>query len=69
MFSSARLAVRRAASLGAGLCRAAEDPFSRRLLHGQLLPRSFASDAFGHSRVSVYLIPTLSIDFFLDLLG
>jgi len=50
MFSSARLAVRRAASLGAGLCRAAEDPFSRRLLHGQLLPRSFASDAFGHSR-------------------
>ncbi|XP_066366780.1 uncharacterized protein [Miscanthus floridulus] len=50
MFSSARLALRRAASLGAGLCRAAEDPFSRRLLHGQLLPRSFASDAFGHNR-------------------
>lgn len=50
MFSSARLALRRAASLGAGLCRAAEDPFSRRFLHGQLLPRSFASDASGHNR-------------------
>lgn len=50
MFSSARLALRQAGSLGVGLRQAAEDSFQRRILHSQLLPRSFASDAFGSGK-------------------
>jgi hypothetical protein len=58
IFSSAHLALRRslavaprAASLGESLQQASDGYFARRLLHGQLLPRCFTSDAFGPNKV------------------
>jgi hypothetical protein len=58
IFTSAQLALRRsiaaaprAASLGEGLRQASDGYVMRRLLHGQLLPRCFSSDAFGLNRV------------------
>ncbi|CAN6234905.1 unnamed protein product [Urochloa humidicola] len=60
IFSSAHLAlcrslaaVPRAASLGESLWQASDGYFTRRLLHGQLLPRCFASDAFGPNKNSL----------------
>ncbi|RCV33499.1 hypothetical protein SEVIR_7G094900v4 [Setaria viridis] len=57
IFSSAHLALRRslaaaprAASLGEGLRQASDGYVTRRLLHGQLLPRCFTSDAFGPNK-------------------
>ncbi|CAN6282938.1 unnamed protein product [Urochloa humidicola] len=59
IFSSAHLALRRslaavprAASLGEHLQQASDGYFMRRLLHGQLLPRCFTSDAFGPNKNS-----------------
>ncbi|CAL5067563.1 unnamed protein product [Urochloa decumbens] len=60
IFSSAHLTLRRslatvsrAASLREGLWQTSDGYFTRRLLHGQLLPRCFASDAFGPNKNSL----------------
>jgi len=59
IFSSAHLALRqslvvapRAASLGESLQQASDGHFTGRLLHSQLLPRCFTSDAFGPNKSS-----------------